>query len=193
MTRSRVLFLGPLLGLVAGGLVACGGGGSSSALEGVYTVSTWTENPTACDAEGPSTLATQGQTTFYLKVESFFGESFLNLNFCDDLADCRMLANDEETIHLGSYFFVGSDGAGWTSELFNGFTNAENVCEGTYATVTLGSPDAGMLRVERRAQPSAGFPPDADGFCDDEAGAQAAEGQPCEQLEVFTATSIGTF
>ena len=172
---------------------ACGGGSSSSTLEGVYTADTWTENPTACNAEGPSVLADQSRLTFYVKLESFLGETFINVNFCDDLADCQALANDEDTLHLGSYFFTGSDGAGWTTALYSGFAPEGGNCEGEYVTGTLTAPEPGTLRLERREQEAGGFPPEDDGFCDDDKGAQAAEGQPCSTLEVFTATTIGSF
>jgi len=117
---------------------------------------------------------------------------FLNLNFCDDVADCEALASDADTIHLGMYGFdLGSDGNGWRSEYYAGFTNADDVCEGAYRVATMTQPDDTHLRVEIRDTEAGGFAPDSDGFCDDDAGKAAAQGQPCTALEVFAATLVG--
>jgi hypothetical protein len=169
---------------------ACGGDDDGSEHEGIYEVDTWTLNDTACGAEGPSVLATQSQTTFYLKLENFLGAKFLNMNFCDDTAECEMLAADEGTIHLGMYGFEGSDGGGWASEWFSGFPDMNEVCQGEYVEAALAGTDQG-IRVDVRSTAAGGFAPDADGFCDDEAGKQAAEGQPCTQLEVIAASRVG--
>ena len=95
-------------------LFATGCGGSSSAFEGIYTVSTWTENDAGCDAEGPSVLANQNQTDFYIKLEKFFGESFLNVKFCDDVADCQTLSGDDDTINIGMFGFESGDDSSWS-------------------------------------------------------------------------------
>ncbi len=169
---------------------ACGGD-DGSAYEGIYEADAWTSNDTSCDAAGDDVLADQLSTTFYVKRENFLGVKFLNLNFCDDVADCEALAGDASTIYLGMYGFdEGSDGAGWRSEYFSGFPDADNVCEGVYRVATTTQPTEDTLRVEIRDTAAGGFAPDADGFCDDEPGKQAAEGQPCTALEVFVATLV---
>jgi len=170
-------------------LGACGGGGSE--LQGIYQADTWTKNDTACDAEGPSILATQTETTFYIKQEDFLGSKFLNLNFCADQAACATLAADGDTIHLGMWGFdSGSDGDGWTSEFYSGFPDASNVCQGAYVTTTLTGTGGQSVRVEVREVTAGGFPPDADGFCADADGKAAAQGQPCTSLEVMSASFL---
>src|SRR5690349_830109 len=93
-------------------VAACGGGGGGSSKEGIYMIDTWTRNATACDAEGPS-VATTHDPFFYLKNENFLGTEFVNLNNCKDSAECKMLANDKDTIHIGEFGFdMGSDSSG---------------------------------------------------------------------------------
>jgi hypothetical protein len=173
-------------------LVAACGGDGGSAFQGIYDVDTWTINDGTCDAEGPSVLETETQTMFYLKNESFLGIEFLNLKFCDDQNDCETLAGDPETIHLGRYGFdQGGDGGGWTSEWYSGFENdMTGLCEGSYFVVKLTGEAGASVRVEARETPAGGFPPGEDGFCDDEPGKAAAEGQPCTGFEVITASFV---
>lgn len=176
--------------VVLGALVlgACGGG---SAFEGVYEASAWTENTAGCDAEGPSKLANESQTMFYIKLENFFGE-FLNIKFCADLATCQEEAGDADTIHLGSYTFEDGGDDGWSVGWYSGFGDFDTgICDGDWVEAELTSSGEDGVRLEVRRTAAGGFMEDSDGFCDDDAGREAAEGQPCTELEVLTAGRIG--
>ena len=112
----------------------CGSDSAGSAFEGIFATNTWTENDNGCDTEGPSILANASQTTFYIKKESFFGAKFLNLNFCDDVADCDALASEPNTINLGRLAFEdGDDDAGWSSGWYSGFPDGNDLCAGDVA------------------------------------------------------------
>jgi hypothetical protein len=175
--------------VVLGALVlgACGGG---SAFEGVYEVTAWTDNDTGCDAEGASILELESQTTFYIKLENFFGE-FLNVKFCDDTADCQELAGDADTINIGRWFFEDGGDDGWTEGYYSGSAFGGDTCEGDYVETALSPSGEDGVRVEVRRTEAGGFAPDSDGFCDDDDGRQAAEGQPCTGYEVMTAGRVG--
>jgi hypothetical protein len=183
--RARLMGCAVLLMALATG--ACGGG-SMSEFEGIYQANSWTRNDTACDTEGASILETAFETDFYIKEENFLGAKFLNVKFCADQADCEMLASDSETIHLGMWGFDrGSDGNGWTSEFYSGFPDTNNLCQGEFVTTKMTGMSGQSVRIEVREVTAGGFAPDSDGFCDDDAGKAAAEGQPCTSLEVMTA------
>jgi hypothetical protein len=170
---------------------ACGGGGSSSELEAIYQASTWTSNDVSCDAEGPSVLELEPYTTFYVKYENFLGVKFLNVSFCQDLAECETNAADDDTIYLGRWGFEnGSDAGGWTTSWFEGFADQNNVCQGMFVRAELTGVAGQSLRVEVQRMPVDGFPPDEDGFCNDEDAEPLADGVPCAELEVMTATYV---
>src|SRR5512142_1445828 len=94
--------------LACGG--ACGGGGVSASgatfasFEGIYQIDADTQNPTACDAEGPSILDTITQQQFaavHMKMLSVDG---LLLVSCADDAGCSSTAS------------MIKSGGGWLSE-----------------------------------------------------------------------------
>jgi hypothetical protein len=176
---------------VLGCAIACGacGGDSSSALQGIYQASTWTSNELGCDAEGPSVLETQAETIFYVKEENFLGIEFLNVSFCSDLADCETMAADDDTIYVGRWGFEdGSDAGGWTTSWFEGFPDENDVCQGLFARAGMTGVEGESVRVEVRRSQTAPFPANEDGWCEDEDAEPAAEGMPCAELEVMTAT-----
>lgn len=176
-----------LLGLL---LIGCGGGsdgGGGTSFEGIYRVDTWTRNLMACDVEGPS-VATSHEPLFYVKNESFIGAKFVNVNGCDDIATCKMDANDKDTIHIGSFTFEeGDDASGWTTR--NAFAfDVQGMCKGgvidTQLTIT-----STMLRMEQRHVEAVPFPPSSgEDECPDDKVEMAAQGQPCDELQVVTAT-----
>jgi hypothetical protein len=166
-------------------LAACGGGDSLTALEGVYTVSAWTRNDTACDVEGPSVLEIN-DPNLYIKNESFFGQEFVNVVPCASLGECQADAGDDDTLHLGQWGFqTGSDSAGWTDTSAFAFAIDGN-CEATRSETTMTS-DGDTIRIEDRSS-RGNFAPDAAGECSEEGALAATEGQPCVTLEVVTAT-----
>jgi hypothetical protein len=179
-----------LLGLL---LIGCGGGsGGGTSFEGIFKVDTWTENPTACTAEGPSVAATR-EPFFYVKNESFLGAKFVNVNGCADLTVCKTEANDKDTIHIGSFAFEeGSDGAGWTEHSAFAF-DVQGQCKGGVTDTTLTITKT-MFRIESRHVAALPFPPSTgEDECPDAKVEEAAKGQPCDQLEVVTATFQQTF
>ncbi len=172
-------------------VIAGCGGGSLTELEGVYTVSTWTESSTSCDAEGPS-VAAQRKPSFYIKAESFFGEDFVNVKSCDSEAACRMLATEADTIHIGEFAFEdGSDAAGWSSRSASGYA-FDGSCMGLVSESKLIATGE-QIRIEVRRIEVPPFAPDAQNECPDEAVTAAAAGQPCTDLEVVTGARVGSF
>ncbi len=166
---------------------ACGSG-SLTDLEGVYSITTWTDNQSGCDAEGPS-VAMGREPFFYIKSENFLGSKFVNVVNCADVADCQAKATDKDTLHLGGFAFEeGSDSSGWTAHSAFGF-GSNNMCMGDVSDVIMTSGD-GTVRIESRSTMSAPYT----GNCDDDAAAEAAAaGQPCSSLEVVTATFNTSF
>jgi hypothetical protein len=167
-------------------LAACGGGHSSlTALEGVYTINTWTQNSASCDAEGASIL---GSDTFlYIKTESLLGTRFVNVNPCPSVGECTTEANDKTTINLGNWGFdKGSDSAGWTSDSSFGFDNNGN-CDATRDASTM-TDLGGAIKIEQRS-----FDATYPGACNDAMNASATASAPCGSLQVLMATFEGDF
>ena len=178
-----------ILAVIAASAIGCGGDGLSTDFEGTYTIATWTENSTSCDAEGPSIQAQQSDTAFYIEPASFFGQDFINGVRCTDLADCQMMQADSTIYFNGWTFDDGSDAQGWTgATVFAGTSGSE--CTGQYIKHTLTGPAAGSVRIESRTQMTAPFPTDKDGFCDTKDAEVAAQGMPCVKLEVVTGTLV---
>lgn len=175
-------------------LVACGGGEMTS-LEGIYAISSWTQNQTACGAEGDSILESQGQTTLYVKVENFLGAEFVNVVPCTDTGDCEEMAGDSGTIHVGQWGFEeGSDDDGWRNVWYSVFDNFEDdtQCDGRRVEDVMTAPSEGGLRIEHRASESVLFAkPSGITDCwdiEDDDAADLVGGPPCAELEVLTAT-----
>jgi hypothetical protein len=174
-----------LLGLF---LIGCGGGdGGGTSYEGIWRVDAWTNNNTGCDVEGPSVAATR-EPFFYTKNESFLGQSFVNVNGCDDIATCKEEANDKDTIHIGSFAFEeGSDGAGWTTHSAFAF-DVQGQCEGGVTDTKLTISTA-TFHIEGKHFEAVPFPAmTGEDKCPDAKVEQAAAGQPCDGLEVVSAT-----
>lgn len=179
-----------LLALLA--TTACGGG-SNTDLEGIYTVDAWNRNSTACDEAGAMDVKAQHEGFFYIKSESILGEDFVNVEGCVDLGECDSKANDSDTIHIGNFTFEdGSDSKGWTSKSAFAF-NVQGQCMGGVTTRTMTS-TATTVRIEERHVEALPFAPSTgDDECPDAKVEQNAAGQPCDQLEVVTATFTKDF
>ena len=179
-----------LLGLL---LIGCGGGGGGgTSFEGIFMVDTWTQNRMSCDVEGAS-VATSHEPLFYVKNESFLGQGFVNVNGCDDATICKTDANDEDTIHIGSFTFEeGSDSNGWTTRSAFAF-DVQGQCQGG-VTDTKMSITKTTIRIEQRHVEAVPFPPSSgEDDCPDDKVETAAMGQPCDELEVVTATFMQSF
>jgi hypothetical protein len=180
-----------LLGLFL--LIGCGGGsGGGTSFEGIFKVDTWTQNRMTCDAEGPS-VATMHEPLFYVKNENFLGQTFVNVNSCVDVATCKSEANDKDTIHIGSFGFEeGSDGSGWTTHSAFAF-EVQGSCDGS-VTDTKMSITKTTIRIEQRRVDALPFPPSTgEDECPEDKVEMAAQGQPCKELEVVTATFDQSF
>ena len=168
-------------------VAGCGGGGGGTSHEGIYSVTTWTRNSTACDVEGTS-VAAMNEPFFYVKNESFFGEDFVNVNGCADVSDCKTQANDNDTIHIGMFAFEeGDDKNGWKTRSAFAF-EVSGQCQGgvTESVLTI---SGSSFRIEQKHFDAVPFPPSTgEDECPDEKVEQAAAGQPCNELEVVTAT-----
>jgi len=174
--------------LLVGAFAALGacGGDSGSALQGIYSIVGWTENTAAC-TEGAS-IFPQSDTALYIKNENFLGTKFLNGMLCTDLAECEELAADDDTIHLGGFYFEdGNDDDGWTGGSFFGTTDDQGNCMGDFFEYSLGGTNDGAV-IETRTIPVDGFQEDADGFCPYEDAKAAARDGTCVALEVVTVT-----
>jgi hypothetical protein len=168
---------------------ACGGGGDDrSALEGVYTLASWTDNPTACDAEGGPSFEAGSYSHFFVRDDTFFGERIVSAVMCADLDGCRRDAADRDTLFLGDFAFGrGDDEAGWTGA--NAFLGGD-ACDGEVTELLLTGEPGATVQIRGEHKSVSGVPKDGDGFCDlDAAEAQAAD-QPCERLEIVAGTYL---
>jgi hypothetical protein len=195
--------------LLALGLVGCGGSddgtenGASGldeatvqSFEGRYRLDSFTENPSSCDAEGPSTIASITETNFVMVGSSFFGDRYLQLTSCSD-ADCSMKVNAIRT--NGSYFMEYSlilSGVAGPEELTGflastGFGMDDRCVEREYIDHVL-TRTGDTVRVESRTIALEDAPQE-DGFCVVEPAKQKQEaaGRPCTALSVFTGTKTG--
>ena len=178
------------IGLVlASVLASCGAGDSQTALEGIYSISEWTENETGCEAPGTSILASQNEQSIYIKTVDFFGAKFINVVPCSDLATCRAEWQDD-TLSLSGYpFDTGSDAAGWTGGS-SAFSVVSETCSGELFEDRLESIDDQTVQVTRRAIEVEGVPLDSDGFCDDDVAKEMARNRPCTRMEQITAVLV---
>jgi hypothetical protein len=169
--------------------VACGD--EKSALQGIYVIDTWTENPDSCASEGASILEDQSETHFLVKDVEFFGLDLLILSTCIDLATCQERAANDDEIFLGFGFDSGSDSNGWrgSGAIVGGPVDGGD-CSGEVSEFLLTDVGEDRVRMETEYIPVDGVPRDSEGFCSTDAAQEAAEGQPCERLEVLTGTRV---
>lgn len=176
---SRRLIM-PLLALF---LFACDDGGTAA--EGIYQITSWTENSDSCDSEGASIAADSSDAFLYVANSEFFGQEFVSVATCPDFEACRTEL-DEGTINLGGFAFEkGSDSDGWSSS--GHFISGSDTCGGEVFEDRLLVADDGVT-VERRAKAVDGIPLDSDGFCDGDAAEAMAKSLPCTRLEVIAGT-----
>lgn len=181
----RILTMAMVAALVSAAS-GCGGGLDTS-LEGVYSLTTWTENTGGCAAEGASVLDQHSDTAAYVKVESFFGHEFLNVVTCADEGACATEAASD-TLNFGSWAFEsGSDGDGWTGT--SSFASGDpTTCTGAQSKVTMTHPTATTIRIEVRTNQPVTFPPNDAGECTTDDAERLSADAACGTLEVVTAT-----
>ncbi len=202
--NNRNASLVPLVIGTALSLVACGedekgsegaDGGVSDAViasfEGVYALTAYTENPTSCDAEGPSTLASKTDQDFVLVGASVLGQKYLQLASCEPAA----CADTVSAIRDAGFFSpeyslilseeVGPDAlSGFLA--MSGFLTDGSCTEREYETHAL-TRMGDVVHVESRLIPLADEPPE-DGVCwaRPEQQREEAEGRPCAALETIS-------
>ena len=194
------------------GTVACGGGPGSSALKGDYEVVSVTLNTTGCDSEGEATdtsdLLDNGPDGIkgFIMVDSctfsipgLGSDTWLQFISCSDLEECYERKCSSNDIQIAQFQFQsGGDEEGWTTDgdSTSTFGNDEDLCEGTYYTVTMSLEEDGSLVIEKRSyevEPFAETPMGGSGdflWCDTEEAAKAAK-PDCVELEVVRAKPVG--
>lgn len=178
MPRSLII---PILALF---LFACDDGGTAA--EGIYQITSWTENVGSCDAEGASIAADNSDEFLYVVNSEFFGQEFVSAATCLDLENCRTEIADD-TINLGGFAFEnGDDSKGWSSSGYFLSGSSGNCGGEVYEDRLLIVDDT--VTVERRAKAVDGIPDDSDGFCDSDAAERMAKSLPCTRLEVMKAS-----
>ncbi|HET6612034.1 MAG TPA: hypothetical protein VFG83_08605 [Kofleriaceae bacterium] len=176
---TRIIMVLSLLSLA---LAGCGGDDGSE-LEGIYTLASWTTNPDSCTEEGGPDIEADGYTHFFVRKDSFFGQSFIAAVMCADLEECRTKAADKDTLYIGQFTFDENGDGGWTGT--STFLFGED-CAGTVSTFVLTGDPGVSVRIDSKGRAVTNVPKDSDGFCDTDAAEAQAEGQPCDQLTVVT-------
>jgi hypothetical protein len=197
---------------VCGGLALAGCGGSDDeqeaggisegtarALSGVYQLTRFTRNDSACDVEGPSVVAELTDTFFVMASTTVFGQRLLQLASCSSIDDCRSKA--EAMKSLGFYSMEYS--FGFSRELnpthltgfeaTTGWTPLDgNMCTGRdYSDHSLTANSDASVVVESRTTQLADRPQE-DGFCvvrPAESKAEAAK-LPCSELRVLAGAKV---
>jgi hypothetical protein len=196
--RDEMRMLALVLGVALIGATACGGEDGAPApdrftgFEGVYQLETATQNPAACDVEGPSVRDTFLEAQFVaVGLKPPIGDG-LQLISCRDDGACLSVAAQAKS---GGIFDAPwgrllneSAAAGQLAGLSasGGFHQNGTCVERTYTALTLiGSGDA--LRLEARTTELDDIPAD-NGTCPAEPAKQRAEAAalPCSSLDVLT-------
>jgi hypothetical protein len=185
--------------LAAGG--ACGGGGVDSSgaayasFEGIYQLDAATNNPSACDAEGPSILDTITQQQFAAVHMKMLTVDGLLLVSCADDAGCSstasMIKSGGGWLSEWGWFMSeiqGTDQLGGLSAT-GGFELSGSCTSRSYTALTL-TRDAAtqmMLRLENRTTALADMPAD-NGVCWSDPSKERSEAGalPCSSLQVLT-------
>ncbi len=170
------------------------GDDSVTALEGAYSIETWTHNSTGCDVEGTSVLETEDDKFAFVRHQEFFGQDLVSAGTCPTQAECEeeaFVGDDELRISLSGFSFEqGSDSAGWEGEVSATSWSGDSDCSGTVRSNRMTWD--GMTLTIRREERSVTFPQsgDPDDECPTETAVQMARSAPCESLEVITATPL---
>ncbi len=187
-----VVAVGCVGGDGGGGGGGAGGGGNLSQFEGIYTITSYTENTTGCDAPGESILDEQDPMLANVAI-SFFFQPVLTTHTCVDLDDCRAVAADAEANNVvpffGGFIFESASGTVANGKTITAGTDFEtDQCQGSVVEHTLTLAEDGSFTLESRTTESATFAPDSEGFCNTEDAEAAANGQPCTEVVTIQAT-----
>lgn len=186
-------------------LTACvgdggGGGGSGGGMgfapfEGIYQITSYTQNTAGCDVEGASVLA--DHAPMLASVQIRFLIAMLTLHPCEDLADCQAVTADvraNNVFPIDGFTFSSvtrsGDGAGGTTT-FVGTGSSTTECTGSVTEHTLTRGTDGSIHIESRATSMFTYPEESGGFCTTDDAKKAAAGLPCSEFTVLHATPIG--
>ena len=173
-----------LLGIVSLSLYACGNDDPPlTDLGGIYAISSWTHNSTACDVVGAEETP---PFSHFMVYEATFLVSFVQFAFCESVTACREQI-DRNSIALGNgaVFDDGSDVQGWTSRFITA-TSTDDACTGVYIDQFLSNPTSEVVQFTSRTKIIESFPRDTDDACTIEAVEERAGDVPCSDLSVAT-------
>lgn len=189
--RMKSLTVALLMTGGIGMLVGCGGSsdGVFTELHGIYEVSSWNENDSTCDADGPSVLADKIEK-FMLVKEGMFFTKFLTAVTCASLENCREEAVDD-TIDLSGFIFEsGSDSDGWVGRSATASGLGDDTCAGIYSQYTMTSPEPNVVQIVAVKHQVTGVGEDSDGFCDTDEVLSRGPSEPCTNREVIRASFV---
>ncbi|HXU01722.1 MAG TPA: hypothetical protein VN903_12060 [Polyangia bacterium] len=182
---------------------ASGGGGETnactapteaalSAWEGIYQLSSYTENKLACDAEGASVLGQKQEPYFAAVLVSAFGKPYLQIASCTDLANCgTKVAAIRGSDPYGYEFGVtlqcaNTDGSLGGSTTFSGVPSDHGTCDmPTLQDAALTRVSPTTIRIDTRTYTGDSYPQDAQGICWT-SGSNASTSSPCTLYDVLT-------
>ena len=164
---------------------------------GVYAVESFTTNATGCDGEGASTLESLRERHVVVVATKTLGESRVGVLSCADLEACREKARQLAAGEMlsGEYFYdftTVTPGGGLSARYASsGFASEDRkLCTGGSASDRTLTRVGDRLRIEERTRRASDYPADAEGGCWTDKALAAAEGKPCGQLRVLTATAV---
>jgi hypothetical protein len=163
------------------------GCGSSSDLEGVFELASWTTNTADCTSEGTPAFEQQQYSHFFVRQDDFFGLRLMNAVMCDSLSTCRTEAADQDTFYIGNFLFDQVDPDGWTGA--RGYL-ADADCSGVVFEAHLSGVEGESIRIEEHSKTVTDVARDADGDCDFDAARAQAAPQACEALTVVTGVFV---
>jgi hypothetical protein len=166
-------------------------------LSGVYELTRFTRNDTACDVEGPSVMAEFTDGFFVMASTTVFGTRILELASCSSVEDCQSKAIQMQ--NLGSYriqysFTLSSELDPTHLAGFSASTGSSldgEMCTGReYTDHTLTVADGGVV-LESRTKLLADRPQE-DGFCMVRPADSKSEARsvPCSELQVLAGTKV---
>ena len=183
---------GWILLAVVPAFAACGGGDDgppkSDPFEGVYEVTSFTENPASCTAEGPEEV--YDDPYFKLDIDTFFGTRLLAYYSCTSPTVC-----DEESILITSSF-EEDNGDNWTIAIQYAFHGGGTNCTiGETVKTLTGDPDLETSIMVRGEQSSTDQSLDEDACVGDNVELEDLvdeyrDQMTCESLDVLRADRV---
>jgi len=174
------------------GAVSCGGSSDPATnVEGIYSVTTHTENAVSCGAEGGPAKMTAPY--LIIRKDSFVGFTYYSAIGCASVAACRTLAAEKQPNGAFSFIFDTVNSADKLSGATRstGFSDGNGNCKDPYIAERTLVRTAEAIRIEDRTFKGDSYKSDdPKGFCTTELGAKASKGKPCSALEVLTGTFV---